>query len=173
MTFVFECVDMEHDPHIIEYPKSQLFLLDIVKNDSKFAKYTYEEMVAIAESFGLQTKKKAFVIDTWQDFCDWHEMVTKEDYQYEGEYIEGFLIEDKNGYMVKLKLAYYQYWKFLRNISTETIKVGYLRSTAVLPTAEANEFYHWLKEMRNTKGKENLPWDICTLRKMFYESKLK
>ena len=68
-------------------------------------------------------------------------------------------------------LAYYQYWKFLRNISEETIKMGYVRSTAVLPTAEANEFYYWLKEMRNTKGKENLPWNICTLRKMFYESK--
>lgn len=32
VTFVFECVDMKHDPHIIEYPESGLYLLDIVYN---------------------------------------------------------------------------------------------------------------------------------------------
>lgn len=31
VTMVFECVDMENDPHIIKYDKSHLFLLDIVK----------------------------------------------------------------------------------------------------------------------------------------------
>ena len=32
VSFVFECVDMKNDPHIIEYPESELFLLDIVRN---------------------------------------------------------------------------------------------------------------------------------------------
>ncbi len=44
VSFVFECVDMKHDPHIIEYPQSCLFLLDIVCNDMDFRKYEYEEL---------------------------------------------------------------------------------------------------------------------------------
>ena len=30
VTLVFECVDMEQDPHVIEYPESRVILLDIV-----------------------------------------------------------------------------------------------------------------------------------------------
>ena len=31
--------------------------------------------------------------------------------QYKGNDIEGFVIEDSVGYMTKLKLFYYKYWK--------------------------------------------------------------
>ena len=42
VSFVFECVDMKNDPHIIEYPNSELFLLDIVYNNMNFSKYEYD-----------------------------------------------------------------------------------------------------------------------------------
>ena len=38
---------------------------------------------------------------------DWYYEVTGEDYKYNGRHIEGFVVEDANGYMVKLKLCYY------------------------------------------------------------------
>ena len=72
VSFVFECVDMKNDPHIIEYPESELFLLDIVKNDMEFSKYEYDQMVDIANQFGLTHKEKAFEIATWQEFYDWY-----------------------------------------------------------------------------------------------------
>ena len=66
VTFVFECVDMKNDPHIIEYPQSELFLLDVVHNDINFKKYAYEELIVIGQQFGLKTKEKA--IEMMKDF---------------------------------------------------------------------------------------------------------
>ena len=201
VSFVFECVDMKNDPHIIDYPKSELFLLDIVYNDLKFKKFDYPEMVKIANELGLKHKTLAYVIENWSDFFDWYYQVTREDYTYDGRKIEGFVIEDVNRYMLKLKLHYYNFWKFMRSIAHETLKKGYIdpRRTSNLTTPLANQFYGWLKTIytppvkarRRYKGVQiwkylfkkyrnqtvtiavasaNVPKDICTLRKMFYES---
>lgn len=72
VSFVFENVDMKNDPHIIEYPESKLYLLDIVYNQMDFAKYDYETMCDIAHQLGLTPKEKAFEIANWQDFYDWY-----------------------------------------------------------------------------------------------------
>ena len=53
VSFVFECVDMTHDPHIIEYPQSGLYLLDIVHNQMDFARFDYAEMRIVADRFGV------------------------------------------------------------------------------------------------------------------------
>ena len=172
VSFVFECVDMKNDPHIIEYPNSELFLLDIVQNDMDFAKYEYSTMVDIANQFGLTPKEKAFEIATWQEFFDWYYDVLEEDYEYNGRKIEGFVIEDSIGYMTKLKLTYYNFWKFMRGISHEAIKNGYIKKTSALTTPIANEYYAWVKQLHNIEDKESIPKDICTLRKLFYEEKI-
>ncbi len=192
---------MEHDPHIIEYSKNQLFLLDIVYNDMKYRKYDFESMCAVADQFGLLHKEKAYTFESWQEFFDWYYEVTGEDYKYCGEHIEGFVIEDANGYMVKIKLAYYNFWKFMRSIAHETLRKGYIdkRRTSSLTTPIANQFYGWLKTVYTPPVKErrkfkwyefwkkfskkyandtvvvaqasaNVPKDICSLRKMFFES---
>lgn len=171
VSFVFECVDMKHDPHVIEYPESKLFLLDIVKNDLDFSKYTYEEMVDVANQFELIHKEKAYEIANWQEFFDWYYDVLDEDYEYNGRKIEGFVIEDSVGYMVKLKLSYYNFWKFMRNIAHEAIKNGYIRKTSALTTPIANEFYAWVKKLHDVEDKNIIPKDICTLRRLFYKER--
>lgn len=171
VSFVFECVDMKNDPHIIEYPESELFLLDIVRNDMEFSKYEYDHMVDIANQFGLTHKEKAFEIATWQEFYDWYYDVLEEDYEYNGRKIEGFVIEDSVGYMTKLKLAYYNFWKFMRSISHEAIRNGYIRKTSALTTPTANEFYAWVKKLHDVEDKDSIPKDICTLRMLFYKDK--
>lgn len=171
VSFVFECVDMKNDPHIIEYPNSELFLLDIVQNNMNFAKYEYDTMVDIANQFGLTPKEKAFEIATWQEFFDWYYDVLEEDYEYNGRKIEGFVIEDSVGYMTKLKLAYYNFWKFMRNISHEAIRNGYIRKTSALTTPTANEYYAWVRKLHDVEDKESIPKDICTLRSLFYKDK--
>lgn len=168
VSFVFECVDMKNDPHVIEYPKNELFLLDIIKNDLDLSKYEYDAMVDIADQFGLTPKEKAFEIATWQEFFDWYHDILDEDYEYSGRKIEGFVIEDRVGYMTKLKLTYYNFWKFMRGISHETIKNGYIRKTSALTTPTANEFYAWARKLHDVEDKDSLPKDICTLRRLFY-----
>ena len=171
VSFVFECVDMKNDPHIIEYPNSELFLLDIVHNDMNFAKYEYDTMVDIANQFGLAHKEKAFEIATWQEFFDWYYDVLEEDYEYNGRKIEGFVIEDSVGYMTKLKLSYYNFWKFMRSVANEAIKYGYIRKTSSLVTPIANEFYAWVRKLHDVEDRESVPKDICTLRRLFYKDK--
>lgn len=171
VSFIFECVDMKNDPHIIEYPESKLFLLDIVRNDMNFSKYDYDTMVDIANQFGITTKEKAFEIATWQEFFDWYYDVLEEDYEYNGRKIEGFVIEDSVGYMTKLKLTYYNFWKFMRSIAHEAIRNGYVKRTSALVTPTANEFYAWVRKLHDVEDKASIPKDICTLRKWFYGEK--
>lgn len=173
VSFVFECVDMQHDPHIIEYPQSELFLLDIVRNDMEFSKYDYAQVVNIANQFGLAHKEKAFEIANWQEFFDWYYEVLEPDYEYNGRKIEGFVIEDSAGYMIKLKLAYYNFWKFMRSIAHEAIRKGYIQKTSALTTPIANEFYAWVRKLHEVEDKDSIPRDICTLRRLFYKDKEK
>ena len=172
VSFVFECVDMKNDPHIIEYPESKLFLLDIVYNEMQYKKYSFEELCRVADKFGLVHKEKAYVLESWQEFFDWYYEVTSEDYKYNGKNIEGFVIEGADGYMVKLKLAYYNFWKFMRSIAHEAIKKGYIDSkrTSALTTPLANQFYGWVKTLHDVDNRDCIPKDICTLRNMFYSS---
>ena len=172
VSFVFECVDMKNDPHIIEYDEDKLFLLDIVYNDMNYRKYSFEEMCAVANEFGLVHKEKAYVLESWQDFFDWYYTVTNEDYKYNNHHIEGFVIEDANGYMVKLKLHYYNFWKFMRSISHEAIRKGYIdrQRTSALTSAIANQYYGWVKTLHDAEDLSAVPKDICTLRRLFCET---
>lgn len=172
VSFVFECVDMKHDPHIIEYPESRLYLLDIVYNQMDFSKYDYETMCDIAHQFGLTPKEKAFEIANWQDFYDWYYDILEEDYEYNGKKIEGFVIEDSVGYMTKLKLTYYNFWKFMRAISHEAIRNGYIKKTSALITPIANEYYAWVRKLHDVEDIDSVPRDICTLRKLFFKDKV-
>ncbi len=171
VSFVFECVDMENDPHIIEYPESRLFLLDIVYNKMEFGRYGYEDMCHVAERLGLEPKERAAELGTWQEFYDWYIEVMEADYEYRGRRIEGFVIEDSAGYMTKLKLAYYNFWKFMRSVSHEAIRKGYITKTSALTTPLANEYYAWVRKLHDAEDRESLPRDICALRNMFYQEK--
>ena len=172
VSFVFECVDMENDPHIIEYPESRLFLLDIVYNKMEFEKYGYEDMCHVAGQLGLEPKERAAELASWQEFFDWYYEVMEADYEYQGRKIEGFVIEDSAGYMTKLKLTYYNFWKFMRSVSHEAIRKGYITKTSALTTPLANEYYAWVRKLHDAKERDSLPRDICTLRKMFYDDKV-
>lgn len=173
VTFVFECIDMQRDPHIIDYPENHLFLLDIVYNELKFKKFSYDELISVADKFGLEHKERAVVINDWQTFFDWYYTVTAPDYLYNNRHIEGFVVEDADGYMVKLKLAYYNFWKYLRGVSYKVLRRGHLdgKETSSLTTPLMNQYYAWLKRIyAETEDKESIPRDICSLRKLFYVS---
>lgn len=139
----------------------------------EFSKYDYAQVVNIANQFGLAYKEKAFEIANWQEFFDWYYEVLEPDYEYNGRKIEGFVVEDSTGYMIKLKLTYYNFWKFMRNIAHEAIRKGYIQKTSALTTPVANEFYAWVRKLHEVEDKDSIPRDICTLRKLFYKEKEK
>jgi hypothetical protein len=175
VTMVFECVDMEHDPHIIEYPESELFLLAIIKNDLKFSQVTYDELCNIGKQFGLKVKEKAYVLNDWQEFFDWYTEITQDNYLWNGRIIEGFVIEDSVDFMTKAKLNYYKFWKHMRSVADKTLRHGYITQTGQLYNATSNEFYEFLQRLYNSvetkEEREKLPHHIITLRNMFYQEK--
>lgn len=52
----------------------------------------------------------------------------KSDYLYEGKHIEGFVIEDENHFMTKIKLSYYSKWKKLRQVADTTLRHGAIKA---------------------------------------------
>lgn len=163
-SMVFEVIDPEKDPHIIKYEKSTVILLDVIDNTIEFNKKTYKELLDIANKFGLQVKEKAVTLKSSQEFFNWYYTVIQDGYKYQGEEIEGFVIEDKNNFMVKVKLNYYHEWKQLRGVLSAVKKMGYIRRTSSLGTKLSNDFYNFCRENR-----ELLPDNIVEAREMFYK----
>ena len=172
VTFVFECVDMEHDPHIIDYPENKLVLLAIIKNSLDFRQFEYDELVNIANEIGVEHKVKATEISDWTEFVDWYNTVTEEGYEFDGKVIEGFVIEDSNGFMTKVKLSYYNFWKSMRGVAHMVLKKGYIDKTSILYNALSNDFYGFMQNIYKTTTKEErqeFPTDIIYWRNRFYK----
>ena len=173
VSFVFECVDIENDPHVIEYLESELFLLSIVKNKMEFEQISYENLLNIGSALKVKTKEKAFELASWSEFVDWYNEVTAEGYEYNGRIIEGFVIEDTEGKMVKLKLQYYNFWKFMRSVAHDVLRSGYFRRTGSLTTPESNMFYSFCQKLYNDAGtreaRELIPKNIIYLRNEFHK----
>lgn len=163
-TLVWEVIAPKHDTHIIEYTEDNIILLNIVCNTLDFKQFEYDKVVMLADELGVNYKKVANIFNSWQEFKTWYDEVIEEDYKYNGKYIEGFVIEDQQGFMTKIKLSYYSFWKFMRSIVTEVYKKGYTSKTSALATPLANQFYGWLRK----QNRELLKKDIITLRNMFY-----
>lgn len=171
VTFAFEVIDTEHDPHIIEYPHSQLVLLDIIKNQLEYESIPYDNMVKMAIQFGLKNKCVGYTLYDWDEFCRLHDDLTDPDYDYFNHRIEGFVVTDANGFMFKEKSGYYLYWKQLRPIIAEVWHKGYIEGTGRLHDETQNKFYGFLRKLwSETDDKGTLPKDIVTLRRMFYEN---
>ena len=166
VTLVFECVDMVNDPHIIKYDTSQLFLLDVVKNQLNFEKLPYSQVVEIGNEYGFEVKTKAIQIQNWHDFRNWYNEVMAEDYQFNGRIIEGFVIEDSVGFMVKIKLDYYKLWKHMRGVAQSVFRSGHYRRMGSLLTPLQNQFYGFCQELAK---QEDHPTHIIELRDMFLE----
>ena len=167
VTLVFECVDMEQDPHIIEYPESRVILLDIVANRMEYEKYPYEKLCETARLLGFACKELACTLPDWQSFAAWYAKVNEKDYLYEGRQIEGFVIEDAAGRMVKLKLPYYKFWKQMRGMAEEIAQKGGIDRRHTRLDAEGEAFCRWATALYQKEGDKPEPWNICELRRRF------
>ncbi len=173
LSLVFECVDIENDPHIIKYNNSKLVLLDAIYNTLEFKTVPYETLVRFANTeIGCPVKELAYELKNWDEFRNLYVETQDENYKYNGEYIEGFVFEDSTGFMTKCKTEYYNFWKHMRSVADQTLRCGYLIRTGSLQTETANYFYGFCRDLyknyydRETKS-YHFKTDIISLREKF------
>lgn len=176
VSFIFEVIDIKRDPHIIKYKKNECILLDIIKNDMKFEKVPYEGMVDVAKEIGLEYKIHSTTILDYNELTLFINKVTLPNFRLktsriDDDCIEGFVLEDSNGFMFKLKLAYYNEWKMLRGVANRVFRTGNINFTGALQSVEANYFYGWCRkkfeELEYNERKKYSKKDIITLRDEF------
>jgi|CXWL01.1.fsa_nt_gi predicted kinase len=173
VTLVFEVIDPVNDPHIIKYDKSDLVLLDAVKRTIVYEKEPYDmlkelsERIGSSERTGTKYREIQAYIHTPEQLLAWYQEVMDPTYKYMGEPIEGFMLEDSSGYMVKVKLPYYTMWKAARGLVLRKRNGKPAVGHHAFEYPEMEDFYAWLKAMPN----HYLDKDIIDLRECYYEHK--
>jgi predicted kinase len=146
-SLLFEVLDPINDPHIIKYDRQEVVLLDCIDRNWNFNRVY--DLNDVAKQFGLVAKEETHVFNSYDEFYKFTEDVDKEGFRFKDVFVEGFVVEDSNGFMVKFKTKYYKFWKFMRSIK-EKIGTGHEVNTAWFTTAKQNSVYAF---MRN-KGRD-------------------
>lgn len=167
-SLVFEVIDPVNDPHIIEYAKENLVLLDIVARSENFQAATYPQLRAFANKFRIDYKQKVAVFETWEKFCAWlHNMEADGVLEDAKHKIEGYVLQDSTGFQFKIKTQYYSFWKYMRSIKDRKAKS--IENNKVFDKNIKNcsnlvlQFAEWV----DSKSLDYLQKDIIQLRKDF------
>ena len=182
VTFVFEIIDRERDPHIIQYNDNYAILLDIINNSMKFNKLPYGSLKYVAKDIGLEYKQHYKTLNNVKELSNFIEKATDPKFRLKtdrinDDCIEGFVFEDADGFMFKLKLAYYNDWKMLRSVANKIFRSGNINFTGALQSIESNYFYGWCRDKFASLDKQGR-WayskrDIISLRNEFRLDKLR
>ena len=160
LCLIFEVIDPVNDPHIIEYDEANIVLLAAIKRTIKFEELSYNELVDYFVNFAFDIKiAGAFTLDTFDAMIKLIDE-TKNDFKTP---IEGYVLEDANKYMFKVKGGYYNRWKHLRQVK-ETLSRGRPLKMGWAQTPEENYFVDWCKRQDRITLETN---SIIQLRKMF------
>lgn len=146
---VFEVIDPFNDPHIIEYQEEKLVLLDIIKNDTEFKKVSYEELTEFSKTYEIPTKELIYKVFNFDEFIVTYDKITSPNYKLNNEYIEGFVIEDINNFMIKTKTYYYDEWKHLRTKMESAMKTNKYKTKSYDKLEQ--KFINYLKEKYQDK----------------------
>lgn len=146
---VFEVIDPLNDPHIIEYQEEKLILLDLIYNDTEFKKLSYKELTEFSKMYEIPTKELIYKVFNLDEFISTYDKITSENYKLNNEYIEGFVIEDINNFMVKTKTYYYDEWKHLRTKMENAMKTNKYKTKSDDKLEQS--FMNYLKEKYQDK----------------------
>ena len=170
-TMVFEVIDVVNDPHIIRYENSNAILLDIIANDIKFEKLSYKELSEIAKTLGIAVKQKEQVFYTYKDFDKFLNGIDANKDFFDENQIEGYVFEDNKGFMFKVKTEFYNFWKFMRGITSSVMKYGKYKHEDVIQSDLGKQYYYWV--MNKFNDEIHLDSDkIIKIRKMFKEEEI-
>ncbi len=171
LALVFEVNDPVRDPHMIEYDAPHVVLLDAVKRQDHLERLDFDALTQLAAELGVAGKQKGMVFADWTAFAAWHVEVEAAglDYRFDGRHLEGFVLEDAGGFMFKIKLPFYAFWKQMRALKERVLSArqagGEAKAGNILNlTGEAGQaFYAWVKAQPDAV----LAQDIITLRKLY------
>lgn len=119
VSLVFEVVDPAFDPHIIEYKKSELILLDIIPNSFVYSTWSFDKLQGVldelmiryphvsAQRCTVRVKRLEETINTYEELC---KHIVDNKYLKE----EGFVYRDSKGFMFKYKTSFYNFLKTIR-----------------------------------------------------------
>lgn len=115
-SMTFEVNDPVNDPHIIEYDRQHVVLLDVIRRSTDFRKASYETVKEVGEFFGLETKQRAMRFENKIQLLAWYRKNEGDlSHTHKGRFIEGYVFEDSSGFMTKWKAPYYKFWKQMRS----------------------------------------------------------
>lgn len=109
LSAVFEVISLD-DPHIVEYYKDKVILLDLIHNTQEFKPMNYHYLENFAQRFNLMYKT---VIRNFYSFEELKRFLTEGSEDF---HMEGYVVRDKHNFMFKVKLPWYKYWKGMRSI---------------------------------------------------------
>lgn len=127
ISLVFECILPEKDEHIIKYKKDRIIFLDAISNTIEYNKpFTYSYYHKILVNYFDSFIELKHYLGTYQT------LITN--YWKNNPYMEGYVIEDANGNMFKLKTYTYEAKKILRGLKEfyETLDSRHIK----MPTKE-------------------------------------
>ncbi len=168
----FEVIDPIRDPHIVEYGAPGLVALDVVRRAPVFQKMDMAALRRFAKQVGLPVKEEAANLPNPRALAGWYARVTdsKRFFCHDGRHIEGFVLEDAEGRMVKVKLPFYAFWKWMRSLKDRVRRSkeqGTPQSSAPqLDDPRARRFIQWVNQLEPAE----LEQDIITLRKQFTDT---
>lgn len=154
VTLIFECINKDKDPHIIEYDKNKLVLLDVVNNQLEDNFMPYFSLQILAKNIGVQCKVKLHELNTWEEFKNWYDCVSKNDLLS----IEGYVIQDSNNFRVKYKTNYYNFWKYMRSIKDKMSKGQNIRPS--FKNKAEIDVYNYMRQLSLEQLKEKSIIDI-------------
>lgn len=112
VSFVFEVIIPEWDPHIIRYDKSELILLNVIENSFVYRSWSREKVEEILKTLTHDPKKLRLpaIYGKYENYKDMINHLK----EVRNHYIEGLVLEDSSGFMFKYKTPYYGMVKQLR-----------------------------------------------------------
>ena len=162
-SYVFECVDKYNDPHIIKYDTNKIILLEVFKNQLKEEHVSYDELFNISCDLQVHLKKKELEFNNWEEFEQWKDKFRQGTTQWDCKH-EGYVFEDQNGYRVKFKSSFYNFWKQMRAL--KDILAGGRTNKKVYKTKEEIQVVKLMEELGRDRLKE---MSIIDVEDMFYE----
>ncbi len=169
LSLIFEVNDPGRDPHMIAYERPHVVLLDAVLRQEDFRKLSYADMSQVAAAIGVAVKQRGPTFKQWSDFEGWTKATAAQGryFQWRGTDIEGFVAEDAAGFLFKIKLDFYSFWKRMRSQRDRVRRArekGQPLPEMLDQDGEALDFHHWLL----ARSDEDLVKDIITLREAFW-----
>lgn len=108
LSLVFEVIDPINDPHIVKYDHAHLVLLEAIHNNFDYSHVSSFLLNSIAKLCEVPCKELKYTFHSWEDFEKHYPLLVQQ------TEIEGYVFEDANGFMFKLKTDWYKQWKSIR-----------------------------------------------------------